>query len=308
MRVIIEALKGRATSRVGRNWFPVVAAMGLAGMPAFRVHAQALTLAEVVSLRSQGVSSRQIVRNAQQYCISFAIDDSTQKQLGAAGADSILLAGLRKACSNNGTPAAPPGLPTGPSSAPVSDIVFDDDFTRGGGRGDVGLIDRRCVTQADGNALHLENRTRDIVCVVGYPSGSLDDNVRIEMTVRRLGATRQGVVILGFGLDPDVSGQYSFSVTADRRVELCRSFGGSCQRLVYKPNVLGVRAGATDENQLAVEIRGRRVSLFVNGDMIDSYTAYRSVTGTLSLGFGPGTNLDVTRILARHRGGTYPVR
>jgi hypothetical protein len=312
--MIIDAVNVRATSRVTRQWLQVLAAVGLTGTPAIQVRAQALTLAEVVSLRTQGVSSRQIVRSAQQYCISFSMDDSTQKQLGAAGADSILLAGLRKACSNSGNPS---GASTSSPSAIASavgapstqpDVFFDDDFTRGGGRGDVGLVDRRCNTVADGTALHLENHTRDIVCVVGYPSGSLDDNVRIELTVRRLGASRQGVVILGFGRDPEVNGQYSFSVTADRRVELCRSYGGSCQRLIYKPGVSTIRAGANDENQLAIEIRGRRISLFVNGSEIDSYNAYRSVTGSLSLGFGPGTNVDVTHILARRLGGTYPVR
>jgi len=278
--------------RGDRRWQLAAAVMGLvAATPQARAQTQALTLAEVIELRTQGVSSRQILRSAQQYCISFTMNDTVRRQLDAAGADSTLVSGLGAICAHR--EVAPPPPPTS------SEFVLNDDFRNGGGRGGFRLGDRRCSVRADSNALRLENTARDIVCVTGYPSEPLDDNVRIELTVNRLGASRQGLVVLGFGRDPDLVGQYSFSVTADRRVELCHSDGGSCQRLIYRTGVSAIRNGAADENRLAVEVRGRRIALFVNGQPIDSYSANRSVVGALSLGVGPGTNVNVTQVVVK---------
>jgi hypothetical protein len=271
--------------------FTSVAAALLGAAPAVRAQTPALTLAEVLELRTQGVSSRQILRSASQYCIAFTVTDSIERQLQTVGADSALVAGLRAACSNKDLPTAAP--------AASSDVLLDDDFAKGSGRDGFGVNDRRCTAQADATALHLENRARDAVCVAGYPSGILDDNVRIELTVNRLGANRQGFVVLGFGRDPDSGVQYSFSVTSDRRVELCRTEGGTCQRLVYKAGVAAIRLGAADENRLVVEVRGRHLTLVVNDVTIDTYTANRPVTGALSLGVGPNTNVNVTHVLVR---------
>jgi hypothetical protein len=278
--------------RADRRWQLVVAVIGsVAAVPRVRAQTQALTLAEVIELRTQGVSSRQILRTAQQYCISFTMNDSVRRQLDAAGADSTLVSGLRETCAHREVTSPPPATP--------SEFILNDDFRNGGGRGGFRLGDRRCSVRAETDALRLENTARDIVCVTGYPSEPLDDNVRIELTVNRLGASRQGLIVLGFGRDADLVGQYSFSVTADRRVELCHSDGGTCQRLIYRSGVSAIRTGAGDENRLAVEVRGRRIALFVNGQPIDSYTATRNVVGALSLGVGPGTNVNVTQVVAK---------
>jgi hypothetical protein len=292
----MNATKSRTTKPAGGQWLPAVFVVGFFGaVPGLWAQSPALTLAEVLELRTQGVSSRQILRNAKQYCISFTVDDSIRKQLDAAGADSALVTGLRSTCSTREHLAAP-ALP--------SDVVLNDDFSRGGGRGGFKLGDRRCSVHADSTALRLENRARDIVCVTGYPSDPLDDNVRIELTVNRLGANRQGLVVLGFGRDPDLVGQYSLSVTADRRVELCRTDGAACQRLVYRTGIAAVKTGAADENRIAVEVRGRRITVIINGQTIDSYTTNRNVSGALSLGVGPGTNVDVTHVVARRLAAT----
>jgi hypothetical protein len=261
----------------------------LGATPTLRGQTQALTLAEVIDLRSQGVSTRQILRSAEQFCISFAITDSVRDRLAAVGADSSLVNGLRVACANRelAVPARP------------ADVLLDDDFSTTGRGGEFALRDRRCTARVGTAGLRLENHARDAVCVIGYPSGMLGDNVRIELSVSGLGASRAGLIVLGFGRDPDVVGQFSFSLTADRRVELCRSNGASCQRLVYRTSVPAVRAGTADDNLMAVEVRGRRITLLVNGETIETYMADRAVSGALSLGFGPNTNVDITRIVAR---------
>ncbi len=295
MRIETDASANRERALTPRVLMVAGVVAGLLGaVPALGAQTPALTLAEVLELRTQGVSSRQILRSAKQYCIAFTVTDSIERQLGAVGADSTLVAGLRTACSNRDLPA----VGAAPAAAPP-DVLLDDDFTSGGGRGGFGASDRRCSAQTDETGLHLENRGRDAVCVTGYPSDPLDDNVRIELTVNRLGANKQGIVVLGFGRDPDLGLQYSFSVTSDRRVELCRTEGGTCQRLIYKAGVPAVHVGANDENRLAVEVRGRKLTLIVNGVTIDTYTANRSVSGALSLGVGPGTNVSVTHVTAR---------
>jgi hypothetical protein len=265
-------------------------------LPTLGAQTPALTLAEVLELRNQGVSSRQILRSAREYCIAFTVNDSIERQLGAAGADSALVTGLRTACSKATTT---PARPT-PTPSANSDIVLDDDFTRSTGRSGFTLNDRRCSSRLDSTGLRLEYKDREGVCVIGYHSAPLDDNVRIELSVSRLGAYRLGLVVLGFGRDPGVQGQqYSFSVTADRKVELCRADGGTCQRLIYKTGVSAVHGGASDDNVLAVEIRGRRMTLIVNDATIGSYTTNANISGGLSLGVGPGTSLTIKKLVAR---------
>jgi hypothetical protein len=266
--------------------FTTVSLLGF--VPVSVAQAPALTFAEVLELRRQGVSSRQILRSARAYCLAFTVNDSIERRLDAVGADPQLVTGLRGVCS----------LAAG-SVVGRTDAIFDDDYTHGGGRGGISLNDRRCSARADGTGLWLENRARDAVCVTGYPADPIDGDVRIELTVHRLGAHKLGLIVLGFGRDLDTPTQYSFSVTADRRVELCRTEGGACQRLVYKGGVAAINTGSDDTNLIAVEIHGRRMALIVNEVTVATYTANKIVTGALSLGVGPGTTVAVSRVMAR---------
>jgi hypothetical protein len=251
-----------------------------------RAQSSALTLAEVMDLRKHGVSTRQIVRNATEYCISFALTDSTVRELETAGVDTSLVSGLRLACTNRTSRVSEPG------------IVVDDDFSFGATRDGLTWNDSRCIARADSTGLRLENRRSESVCMMGYPAGPLDANVRIELTVRGVGLTRGGLVVLGFGRDAIEGIQYSYSITADRRVELCRSENDACRRLVFKTRVIAVKQGS-EENMLAVEIRGREVSLFVNDFPIGTYVADSDVAGSISLGVGPGTKVLVKHVRAR---------
>src|SRR5690349_2377798 len=85
-----------------------VAAVLLSGVTTIaRAQAKALSLAEVIDLREHGVSSRQILRSAREYCIGFALDDSARRQLTIAGSDTILIGGLTSVCSTVRAPEKP---------------------------------------------------------------------------------------------------------------------------------------------------------------------------------------------------------
>src|SRR3954454_13080735 len=72
---------------------------------------KALSLTEVIDLRQHGVSSRQILRSAREYCIAFSVDDSVRRQLTVAGADTLLVGGLSNVCSTVKPPEKPPPPP-----------------------------------------------------------------------------------------------------------------------------------------------------------------------------------------------------
>jgi hypothetical protein len=260
-----------------------------------RAQGSALTLTEVMDLRKHGVSTRQIIRNATEYCISFALTDSIVRELETSGADSSLIGGLRLACTNRTARVSEPG------------VVVDDDFSFGATRDGLTWNDSRCIARADSTGLRLENRRSESVCMMGYPAGPLDANVRIELTVRGVGITRSGLVVLGFGRDPIEGVQYSYSISADRRVELCRSENEACRRLLFKTRVIAVKQGS-EENTLAVEIRGKELALFVNDFPIGTYTADSDVTGGMTLGVGPGTKVLVKHVRARLLSSTTAVR
>jgi hypothetical protein len=266
----------------------VIAASVLLAIPAARIRAQtkALTLAEVIDLRKNGVSTRQILRNAREYCISFAMNDSARRELSVAGADTTLVGGLGDVCSTQraARPAVPP--------------LIDDEFVRTSSSQAFAWSDRRCRARFDSIGIRLENASSDAQCMMRYPSAELAANVRIELTIAQLGTSPAGMALLGFGRSGNTSNHYAVSIGADRRVDLCWNADRVCSPLVRPGLVSGVKLGPGEENQLAVEIRDREISVFVNGAAVASYTADGAVSGRLSLGVGPRSSLVVRRLRA----------
>lgn len=276
-----------ATTR-GHVAFALSAVVLMAVAPAARLGAQgkALTLAEVIDLRKNGVSTRQILRNAREYCIAFLMSDSVRRELSVAGADTMLVGGLVDVCSTQraARPAAPP--------------LIDDDFARTSATQSFAWSDRRCKARFDSVGIRLENNSADAQCLMRYPSAELAASVRLELTVAQLGASANGVALLGFGRGGNATNHYAVSIGADRRVELCWNADRICSPLVRPGSVQGVKLGPGEENQLAVEIRDREIAVFVNGVGVANYTADGPVTGRLSLGVGPRTSLVVRRLRA----------
>lgn len=284
----MSALSSGAHTGMMQRSACVLAASVLLAMPAARSGAQtkALTLAEVIDLRKNGVSTRQILRNAREYCITFAMNDSVRRELSVAGADTTLVGGLGDVCTTQraARPAVPP--------------LIDDEFVRTSSSQAFAWSDRRCRARFDSIGIRLENASSDAQCMMRYPSAELGANVRIELTIAQLGGASGGVALLGFGRSGNTSNQYAVSIGADRTVNLCWNADRVCSPLVRPSVVSGVKLGAGEENQLAVEVRDRDILVFVNGVAVASYAADGSVTGRLSLGVGPRTSLVVRRLRA----------
>ena len=251
-----------------------------------QAQAKALTLAEVIDLRKSGVSTRQILRNAREYCIAFAVNDSVRRELSLGGADTALVGGLGDVCSTRS--AARAAVPP----------LINDEFARSSASQSFAWSDRRCRARFDTTGIRLENRTQDALCLMRYPSAELAASVRVELTVSQLGTTPNGVALLGFGRSGNASNHYAVSVSSAGSVELCWNADRVCSPLVREAKVPALKLGPGDENQVAVEIRGNDIQLFVNGTPVASYVADAPVTGRLSLGVGPGTSLVVLRLRA----------
>ena len=128
--------------------------------------AKALSLAEVIDLRQQGVSTRQILRNARQYCIAFALSDSVKQQLSVGGADSLLMGGLSDVCTTvRPVRVAPPA-------------IIDDDLAHTAASQAFAWGDRRCKARFESGGVRVENRTSDAICFMRYPSPELSAGVR----------------------------------------------------------------------------------------------------------------------------------
>jgi hypothetical protein len=275
--------------RAARRRSLVLAAATFVGaVPLARLGAQskALTLAEVIDLRRNGVSSRQILRNAREYCIAFALSDSVRRELSVAGADTTLVGGLVDVCSTHrpAKPAIPP--------------LIDDVFARTTASQAFAWNDRRCKARFEAGGIRLENQSADALCMMRYPSAELSSSVRVELTVAQLGAVPTSVAMLGFGRSGNASNHYAVSVAANGRVELCWNADRLCSPLVQRNGVAALHLGPTDENQIAVEIRDREITVLVNGVATATYTADGPVVGRLSLGVGPRTSLVALRLHA----------
>jgi len=255
-------------------------------LAAARAQSKAMTLAEVLDLRRQGVSTRQIIRNARTYCIAFAMNDSVKHELTSAGADTGLVGGLSDVCSTERIVVrGPPPL-------------IDDELAHTNASQGFAWNDRRCQARFETFGVRVENRRSDAVCLMRYPSAELGSSVRIELTLAQLGANLDGLVMLGFGRSGNSANHYALSVGADRRVELCWNADGQCNPLVRRTGVEAIQLGATDENHLAVEVRGQEIAFFVNDVRIGTYTADATVTGRITLGIGPGTSLLLVKLRA----------
>lgn len=269
-----------------------VAVGATAALASTRVLAQAvptgLSVAEVLELHRSGVSDRQILRNANSYCIAFAMSDSVAQVLTAAGAGSDLVDGLRSVCVVS--PPRPP-LPPG--------VLLDDDIATAGGLGAFVAPDGLCRATIERNGLRIVNQRRRGGCVIDYPADSIGGAVRIELSIGSVGVGNDAQVVLGFGRSGAAWNQYTFSVTAGGRVELCRASASECKTLASRTVRGLVRTGPGAENSLVVEAREASIALYVNDERVGDYLPDGPVGGTIVLGVGPSSDVRFRHLRVR---------
>ena len=248
---------------------------------------KALSLGEVIDLRQHGVSSRQILRSAREYCIAFSLDDSVRRQLTVAGADTLLVGGLSNVCSTVKPPEKPPVPP-----------IVNDEFAVSSTSQGFTWSNPRCKARFENEGVRMEDASPDALCMVRYPSESMPSDVRLDLEISQLGLTQHGSVLLGFGRQDRSGNYYSMSVSADRQVELCWNADRACNSLIKTSAVDAVQADANATNHVIVELRGQEISLLVNDKRVGQYTADAPVIGKLMVGVGPQTSLVLVRLRA----------
>lgn len=255
----------------------------LPGAPA-RLRAQsALSVAEVLELHGSGVSSERIARIAKQYCIAFPMGDSVGRVLGASGVDAALVTALRSACTK--VPRVRP-----------ADVLVEEDFTQ---LTRFTAADGLCTGQSGAGGLALENRRPATGCAIPYPLDQHAGPIRLELTVSDLRGTGTGVVVLGFGKDSASWTQHTFAITSAGSIEVGETTNGRFRRVRLLNAVRAIRPGAAADNRLAVEIRGRRASLYVNDERVFAYEPEGRIAGGLSLGVGPRSAVRFRRLIVK---------
>lgn len=263
----------------------VVLSLGAASSPCV-AQSQGITLNEVLELQRRGVSTRQIIRSAGEYCLGFNLTDSAQRVLRSGGGDDQLLDGLRSACS-----VAPP--------EPLPGTLLDVQFSHDSGSGGFTSPDRLCTASFASTGLSFVNLRPRGGCIVSFPTDSLASTVRLELTVLGLGRRASGSVIFGFGHPAASAPYYAVEIGAERNLALCLYTRSSCERVVYQQMVAAIRDQADSSNRLQVVVRGREIELRVNDRLVAAYTAPTPVSGHLLLGVGPSTSVVFTRLLVR---------
>jgi hypothetical protein len=248
---------------------------------------KALSLTEVIDLRQHGVSSRQILRNAREYCIAFSVDDSVRRQLTVAGADTLLVGGLSNVCSTARPPEKPPVPP-----------IVDDEFAVSSTSQGFTWANPRCKARFESEGVRMEDASADALCIVRYPSRDMPADVRLDLEIAQLGLTQHGSVLLGFGRQERSGNYYSVSVSADRQVELCWNADRACSSLFKVSSVDAIQTDANATNHVIVELRGQEISLLVNDKRVGQYTADGPIAGKLMVGVGPQTSLVFVRLRA----------
>jgi hypothetical protein len=252
-----------------------------------RAQEKALSLTEVIDLRQHGVSSRQILRNAREYCIAFSLDDSVRRQLTIAGADTLLVGGLSNVCTTARAPEKPPPPP-----------IVDDEFAQTNTSQGFTWSNPRCKARFESEGVRMENSAQDALCMVRYPSADMPADVRFDLEVSQLGVMHGGSVLLGFGRQERSGNYYSVSLGADRRVELCWNVERVCNSLYKVSDIAAVQTDPTGVNHLAVELHGQEIALIVNDQRVGQYSADAPIGGKLMLGVGPQTSLLLVRLRA----------
>lgn len=249
---------------------------------------QGLTLDELLEMRRKGVSSRQVLRYVQEYCIAFVMSDSIGRLVSDAGGDAQLVAGLRTACTTEA-----------PLARIVPGMLLDADLSVASALGEFSSADRLCTARFEKTGLRFANQRRSGGCVIGYPADPLDGPLRLELTVTDLGALRTGLVVLGFGRVGDEWNHYAFSIDAEQHAELCVNVRESCRRLLSRARVTSIQTARGAKNRMQVEIRDRQIALAINGKPLATYSADSPIVGTLVLGVGPRTSVILERLSAR---------
>jgi hypothetical protein len=250
--------------------------------------AQALTLNEVIELRRGGVPTTQILQSAREYCVAFVVADSAERELRSAGADSTLIEGLRTVCRASTVALA---------SAPEPPSFFiEDDFKENKRLPTSVLSSQPCRSRYDDNGFTLTSADAQLGCTVGYPSGALEGDLRIEVDVAVSNGSNATVAI-GFARARTSWDRLSFNVQANGRYELCRFTGPRCTRLI--PTNSGTQAwrrAARAQNRLAIEIEGSVVRLFINDTKVAETDADGETTGHLVLGVGPSASVSFRQL------------
>ena len=137
-------------------------------------------------------------------------------------------------------------------------------------------------------------------------NGALPSNVRIEVSVSLVG----GPTNTGFGLafarpSREAREWMTFYVAGDGHYKLTGFDGSDAIPWRLSP---AVQQGVGAQNRLAVEVRGRNVTLFLNGVMVDSYVADREVAGSLGAVLSQGVEVRFDDLRAYGiAGSTVPV-
>jgi len=117
--------------------------------------------------------------------------------------------------------------------------------------------------------------------------GSLDDSVRIEISVRRLSGAPAGGYGMVFAAPQNFPSMdhvfYAFLVTGVGSYQLFRNSNGWYKLLNPNDNAWPqdevIRQGQEVINRLAVEVRGDTIAYYINGRYLGRYTASDSLRG-----------------------------
>jgi hypothetical protein len=170
--------------------------------------------------------------------------------------------------------------PTGPPTSIAGRVLFDDDFKRSR----TWTAVSGCRITLDGAGLDVEHVATQGLCeVVIYAAGPTERSLRIDMTL----SLRQGPLDhpygLLFGWAPDGRVSYGLKVTGDGSYKLSFWDGSRYQDLIPYVADPVVRKGLNQTMHLTVEIRGRTLTVFVNGKALGPVAAPTAVTGRVGL-------------------------
>lgn len=250
----------------------------LAARPA-RAQTDALSVDDVLGLQQRGVSTHQILHYASAYCVAFAMSDSIEQRLRAAGADHELLEGLRTTCTTDA-----------PLTRRTAGTLLDVDFAAAHGLPGSTSPDGLCAATFAAGGLRFANRRRDAACLIDYPSDSIPGDVSLELTVAGLDSSYDRVAVLGFGHPSGLAIHYLLSIGRDQRVRLSWN-GAAASRTLLDRFASGIGATPSGRDVVRVDVRGRLLTVVVNGRTVGVAEAPDDVGGGVMLGVGPRTTV-----------------
>lgn len=268
------------------------------------------TLEDILAYVGGGVAAPTVIAKAKNSCITFKLTPSVVSKLRSEGANDALVGGLRSACYRGPAGIERPAPVPAPKPKPRDRVVtkYDTVVMPPTVRTDTVVVYRpvpretaaltiyehdlrtyrnvdidstaSCKRSFELGAYTLSNTTGHF-CSYEWPTKVGDARIEVDLVSHGNPNIEAGI---RFGHASEPADSYIFYINELGQFALDRSRPGKWDFVIRFKNSALINVGANAANRLAVEVRGRDLAFFINGQLVANHQSDSVVSGTVGVG------------------------